>query len=134
MKLALEDNYFIIRLLQDDVWSDKNNWEEELNKCLKDISDNKLSPQAIFLSKSEIYKNHQEDLANYKSDDINFDEEDDDNDEIEDLIGTFESTLKVTNINPDSYTKANMCYYNDSRDDSETKDFKNSDFYKNFEI
>lgn len=44
MKKCLENNYKIIRLIQEDVWENKNNWEKELknaiNECFQQVEQN----------------------------------------------------------------------------------------------
>ena len=35
MQKAILNGYSIIRLLQSDVWNDKNNWEEKLSQVIK---------------------------------------------------------------------------------------------------
>lgn len=35
MRCANENGYSVIRILQDDVWNDKNNWREKLKECIK---------------------------------------------------------------------------------------------------
>lgn len=35
MKKAMENGYSIIRILQEDIWSDKNEWDKKLDKILK---------------------------------------------------------------------------------------------------
>ena len=46
MKCANEQGYSVIRLLQDDVFFDKNNWKDKLDNAIK-IYD---KPQNIFLA------------------------------------------------------------------------------------
>lgn len=52
MEKALENGYTVIRLLQEDVWNDKNNWKEKL---IKHIRSHK-SPKSIFLCDGDEYK------------------------------------------------------------------------------
>jgi len=46
MKCANEQGYSVIRLLQDDVFFDKNNWKNKLDNAIKIYDD----PQNIFLA------------------------------------------------------------------------------------
>ena len=39
MKKGLENGYSVIRILQEDIWFDKNNWEEEFNKVFQEYSE-----------------------------------------------------------------------------------------------
>lgn len=54
IKYANENNYTIIHLLQEDVFNNKNNWEEKLLGCLKKYD----TPEIIFIDNQNIYKNH----------------------------------------------------------------------------
>ncbi len=56
MKRAIENGYSVIRLLQEDVYKDKNNWKENLLAAIKKYDE----PTCIFLSNDEDkYNNHQ---------------------------------------------------------------------------
>ena len=48
---AIENGYSIIRILQNDVWYDLNNWQEKL----KDAIHTYQTPKCIFLSSNEEY-------------------------------------------------------------------------------
>jgi hypothetical protein len=56
MKKALEKGYFIIRILQDDVRFDKNDWKNKLNSAIKYYQ----IPSIIFLSDSDLYNCYKE--------------------------------------------------------------------------
>ena len=45
MKKANENGYTVIRLLQEDVWNDTNNWQEEYDK-----------PECMFISNGTEYE------------------------------------------------------------------------------
>lgn len=65
MKCANKHGYSIIRLLQINVWQDKNDWEKKLKKHIK-IHD---EPTNIFFNnKKNIYGKHME-LIDIDSDD-----------------------------------------------------------------
>jgi very-short-patch-repair endonuclease len=56
MDCAIVQGYTIIRLLQDDVWRDKNNWQEKL---LQHIKIREL-PEKIFIANDDVYINHKQ--------------------------------------------------------------------------
>ena len=56
MKQANKNGYTVIRLLQKDVWYDKNNWEENLEKHLYYHKE----PAVIYISNGNEYKDHKE--------------------------------------------------------------------------
>lgn len=56
MKCAIENGYTIIRLLQKDVWSDKNNWEQRLKSCINTrLLENKLEKVLNIRTKKQYY-------------------------------------------------------------------------------
>jgi hypothetical protein len=59
MYLALKNGYTVIRLLQDDVFFDKNNWKEKLNSVIKSYN----TPDVITICDGKKYKVHLSDLA-----------------------------------------------------------------------
>jgi very-short-patch-repair endonuclease len=58
MSKALENGISIIRLLQDDVWNDKNDWNNKLKNAIKIYE----IPEVIYLSDNKIYELHQDDM------------------------------------------------------------------------
>lgn len=62
MNKALEHDYTIIRILQEDVFSDKNDWEQRLTKCLNTCIENfenaEYSPTYYFLCTNDEYTDH----------------------------------------------------------------------------
>ncbi len=52
MKSTNDHNYSIIRIIQDDVWNDKNNWQQNLTDAIK------FYDQPINILIGEIYKKH----------------------------------------------------------------------------
>lgn len=57
MKKAIENGYSIIRLVQEEVWSDTFDWKSELFQAIKKCND---IPQVIYISKDQtIYQEHQ---------------------------------------------------------------------------
>lgn len=56
MKLALEHGITVIRLLQEDVFEDKNNWEELLKEHLREYE----NPEVIYLENGQEYEAHKE--------------------------------------------------------------------------
>ncbi|QYB17429.1 hypothetical protein PV-S19_0065 [Pacmanvirus S19] len=56
MNCAITQGYTVIRLLQDDVWRDKNNWQDKLLENIK-IRD---KPEKIFIANDDIYINHKQ--------------------------------------------------------------------------
>lgn len=54
MKKCLENGISTIRILQDDVWNDKNNWEEHLIKCIKKYD----TPEIVFICENNDYEFH----------------------------------------------------------------------------
>jgi hypothetical protein len=62
MMKALNNGYYLIRLHQDDVLYNRNNWKEMLFEQLNDLND---TPTIIFCCVRNIYAKHMEDLENY---------------------------------------------------------------------
>lgn len=58
MKKALENNYSVIRLYQEDVWEDKNNWKEWLTKKIEFIKNS--NELLVFFPDKECYDKHKE--------------------------------------------------------------------------
>ena len=60
INLSIENNLSIIRVLQEDVYYNRNNWEDKLSTCIKryDI------PTCIFIDNTYIYKTHIESVIN----------------------------------------------------------------------
>ena len=56
-KCANENGYSIIRILQDDVWNDKYQWLEEIDKNIKEIIKNKTLKN-IYICMNNEYKNY----------------------------------------------------------------------------
>ena len=52
MKLALDQNMTVIRLLQQDVYKDKNNWEKRLFSLIKQYK----TPKILYLDNNDEYK------------------------------------------------------------------------------
>jgi Probable Zinc-ribbon domain len=63
MCLALQNCHHVIRLLQTDVWADKNNWQEKLLRTLQNLPS---IPTCIYLS-DNIYTQHQQDLERFQN-------------------------------------------------------------------
>jgi hypothetical protein len=57
MEQAFKNGYSMIRIKQEDVFKDKYNWQEELEKNINLIvNSNKV--QNIFMAKDDTYRNH----------------------------------------------------------------------------
>jgi len=56
MKKALDNNMSMIRILQDDVWNDKNDWQNKLLNAIKKYD----SPQIIYIDNGFTYDQHKE--------------------------------------------------------------------------
>jgi very-short-patch-repair endonuclease len=54
MNKALKNGYTIIRILQEDIWFDRNDWRENIKKYLKLYSE----PSKIFIGCKDKYKNY----------------------------------------------------------------------------
>lgn len=52
MKKAMQNDYTVIRILQEDIWNDKYNWKKKLKRYLHTYD----VPQCIFLSQGNEYK------------------------------------------------------------------------------
>lgn len=57
MQIAFSHNHYVIRLLQEDVFHNKNNWEESLTKAIKEIG---LQEPIMYLATTNIYDLHKE--------------------------------------------------------------------------
>ena len=62
MKCANEREYNIIRLLQEDVLKNKNNWKKKLSTSILNIINNTIMNQ--YISKTNIYSEHIDDMKN----------------------------------------------------------------------
>lgn len=73
MKKANENGYTVIRLLQEDVWNDTNNWQEELIKMLNKEYD---KPECVFIAEGTEYECYldSDDLNEDFSDEISDDD------------------------------------------------------------
>lgn len=60
IKISIDNNLSIIHILQDDVYNNKNNWENKLLNCIKLYEKTSL----IIIDNNNIYKNHLENLDN----------------------------------------------------------------------
>jgi hypothetical protein len=58
MKKARENNYSVIRLYQEDVWKDKNNWKEWLTEKIEFIKNS--NTHLVFFPDKECYDKHKE--------------------------------------------------------------------------
>ncbi len=73
MKLAIDNNHYMIRLVQEEVWKDKNkeiqSWKEKLSKAIDyiitDKNDEGTRQKAFFLTDTDFYKGHIKKLDNY---------------------------------------------------------------------
>jgi hypothetical protein len=65
MVKAVENKYSVIRLYQEDVWNDKNNWKEWLNEKIEFILKNQDKCWVFFPDKEE-YNTHIEYYYNQK--------------------------------------------------------------------
>lgn len=63
MKLALENGYTIIRILQEDVWNDTYDWKSLLIKHIKKYD----TPQVIYLCQNDEYTKYKEDFPEISS-------------------------------------------------------------------
>lgn len=55
MRLAKAKGYTMIRIIQEDVWNDKYNWQQELMQHIKAYDE----PQNIFLCRNNEYDIYQ---------------------------------------------------------------------------
>lgn len=54
MKCSLDNNYSLIRILQEDIWLDRNDWQSKLENAIKKYDE----PICIFIDNDDIYFNH----------------------------------------------------------------------------
>ena len=54
MNVAIENGYSIIRIMQEDIWFNKNNWKEKFIKVFKEYN----SPKIIFIGCDKKYNRH----------------------------------------------------------------------------
>ena len=54
MDVAMENGYSVIRILQEDIWSDKNRWEEQFIKAFTSYED----PSVICIGCDVKYSKH----------------------------------------------------------------------------
>ena len=55
MKQALLNGYSVIRILQEDVWQDQNNWETNLKSAIQDLRPKGLVPKIIYICENNEY-------------------------------------------------------------------------------
>jgi very-short-patch-repair endonuclease len=60
INLSIENNLSIIHILQEDVYYNRNNWENKLSTCIKRYD----VPTCIFIDNDEIYKTHKANINN----------------------------------------------------------------------
>ena len=58
MQCANKSGYTVVRLLQTDVFSDLNNWQDKLRNAIRVYE----KPECVYLTDSDIYKSHIEDM------------------------------------------------------------------------
>ena len=61
MKQALDHNYSIIRILQEDVWNDNYDWDNVLGNHIKKYK----NPKCIYLTDEDEYDNYKQELSDY---------------------------------------------------------------------
>lgn len=61
MKCLLKHGISVIRILQEDVWHNKNNWQERLQNAINVLNGSDV-PIIIYLEKQEEYKDHQREM------------------------------------------------------------------------
>lgn len=62
MKKANENGYNVIRILQKDVYQDKNDWMLNLTSAI-DLSNKNVTPQNVYISNEKHYNKHMEDMG-----------------------------------------------------------------------
>ena len=65
MKKAIENGISIIRIPQNDIYRNINDWGKNLIQLLTYILTNKNLPIITYLTTSSIYENHMRDYENY---------------------------------------------------------------------
>ena len=61
MKQAIKEEYTIIRILQEDVYYNRNNWEEKLNSAIRMYE----TPSIVFITNKDEYKEHMKEFEQY---------------------------------------------------------------------
>lgn len=106
---ALENRYSIIRLLQTDVFSDKNDWNKKLLQSIKQY----IIPQCIYLDNNNEYSTHMK-MMNEKNN-IKFDE----------LVDDYTENLWNDKIIDNNSSNCNSNNSEIERDESKISDSKN---------
>lgn len=65
MKKALENNIFVIRILQSDIYHNRNDWSINLYKLLSILSSGSYKPYVSYFTFSNVYDKHKEDMESY---------------------------------------------------------------------
>ncbi len=73
MKLALDRGYKIIRILQDDIWFDKIDWQKLLEENINKLIESK-NLEICYINDTEIYDRHKSDMNDILSGKVNLDE------------------------------------------------------------
>ena len=60
MQDTIANGFSMIRVLQDDVWFDKNDWESKLKEAIHPYE----TPQLVYIENGQIYANHQNSVSN----------------------------------------------------------------------
>ena len=67
MKKAIKNGYKIIRIFQEDIWDNKIEWGDKLQKKIKLFAKEKTSKDVIYISlNKKLYNDHKDLLENYK--------------------------------------------------------------------
>jgi hypothetical protein len=61
MKQALKNGYTVIRILQNDIYTNSNYWEERLHQAIRMYE----RPFAVFITNSDKYDKHMEAFDEY---------------------------------------------------------------------
>jgi len=57
-RCATDNEYNVIRLLQEDVWNDRYDWKTKLTSTIEDVKNDNQSINVIYICENDEYDNH----------------------------------------------------------------------------
>jgi len=57
-RCATDNEYNVIRLLQEDVWNDRYDWKAKLTSVIEDVKNDNQSINVIYIYEDDEYDNH----------------------------------------------------------------------------
>ena len=58
MNKAIEKGYTIIRIIQEDIWNEKNNWDKNTIETINKVINKECSEKVLFVGDPKLYENY----------------------------------------------------------------------------